>query len=77
VHAILADGVVGKGLAVPVLRDATGEFRAAYAAVDGTLVAVRPDGYVGHRGSVSDIPGVAGYATKVVAAAGEPSFAAG
>ena len=77
VHAILADGVVGKGLAVPVLRDAAGEFRAAYAAVDGTLVAVRPDGYVGHRGSVADVPGVAGYATKVVAAAGELSPAIG
>jgi 2-polyprenyl-6-methoxyphenol hydroxylase-like FAD-dependent oxidoreductase len=77
VHAILADGVVGKGLAVPVLCDAAGEFRAAYAAVDGTLVGVRPDGYVGHRGSVADVPGVAGYATKVVAAAGEPSPATG
>ncbi|SDG15148.1 hypothetical protein [Pseudonocardia oroxyli] len=70
VHAVLADGVAAAGLVTPVLQDAAGEFRAAYAAVDGTLLGVRPDGYFGHRGSVAD---VVGYAAGVVAPATEPS----
>ncbi|AEA22552.1 Pentachlorophenol monooxygenase [Pseudonocardia dioxanivorans CB1190] len=71
VHAVLASGVHAPRLVTPTLRDAAGEFRAAYAAVDGTLLAVRPDGYVGHRGSVADPAGLLRYAAGVVAPAGE------
>jgi 2-polyprenyl-6-methoxyphenol hydroxylase-like FAD-dependent oxidoreductase len=70
VHAILADGVDATALVTPALRDAAGEFRAAYAASDGTSLVVRPDGYLGYRGS-ADVAGIVGYAAKVVTSAGE------
>ncbi|WP_433284541.1 FAD-dependent monooxygenase [Pseudonocardia sp. CA-142604] len=44
----VADGLLG-GTPVPVLRDAAGEFRAAYSAVGGCCYLVRPDGHVGYR----------------------------
>ncbi|HEY2206874.1 MAG TPA: FAD-dependent monooxygenase [Pseudonocardia sp.] len=37
------------GVALPTLRDAEGEFRAAYGAVGGCCYLVRPDGQVGFR----------------------------
>lgn len=54
----------------PALRDAAGDFRAAYAAADGVSFVVRPDGYLGYRGS-ADVAGIVGYAAKVVIPAGE------
>ncbi len=76
VHAILADGVEAPALQAPALRDVAGEFRAAYAAADGTLLVVRPDGYLGHRGDAADVAGVAGYAAMVVGS-GVPAVRAG
>ncbi|MBP2364909.1 FAD-dependent monooxygenase [Pseudonocardia parietis] len=57
-YAVLADGIDGSTVQVPVLRDAAGEFRAAYRAGDGTTVLVRPDGYIGHRGATPDADAV-------------------
>jgi hypothetical protein len=57
-YAVLADGVDGSTVQVPVLRDAAGEFRTAYRAGDGTTVLVRPDGYIGHRGATPDADAV-------------------
>jgi hypothetical protein len=54
----VADGVEGPDLEVPVVHDTGGGFRTAYAAADGTIVVVRPDGYLGHRGSASDVGGL-------------------
>ena len=48
-------------------RAPTGQFREAYAAANGTLLVVQPDGYIGHCGNLTDAAGVAGYAVKVVA----------
>jgi hypothetical protein len=49
--AVILDDVVGELLdaPVPVLRDASGEFRAAYGAVGGCCYLLRPDGHVGFR----------------------------
>jgi len=76
VHAILADGVDATAVVTPALRDAAGEFRAAYAAADGASFVVRPDGYLGYRGS-ADVAGIVGYAAKVVTSAGERTPVAG
>ncbi|MDN5915911.1 MAG: FAD-dependent monooxygenase [Pseudonocardia sp.] len=57
-YAVLADGVDDSAVQAPVLRDAAGEFRAAYRAGDGTTVLVRPDGYIGHRGATLDADAV-------------------
>jgi pentachlorophenol monooxygenase len=66
-YAVLADGVDAPDLQAPTVRDAAGGFREAYAATDGTVLVVRPDGYVGHRGTVADVAGIIGYAALVVA----------
>ncbi|GAY11847.1 FAD-dependent monooxygenase [Pseudonocardia sp. N23] len=71
-YAVLADGVEVADLQVPAVRDAGGRFRETYAAADGTMLAVRPDGYVGYRGSVADVAGLVGYAGLVVAPAQVP-----
>jgi len=76
VHAILADGVDATALVTPALRDAAGDFRAAYAAADGVSFVVRPDGYLGYRGS-ADVAGIVGYAARVVASARERTPVAG
>jgi 2-polyprenyl-6-methoxyphenol hydroxylase-like FAD-dependent oxidoreductase len=44
----VADGLLD-GAPVPVVRDAAGEFRAAYGAVGGCCYLLRPDGHVGYR----------------------------
>ena len=76
VQAILADGVDATALVTPALRDAAGEFRAVYAAADGVSFVIRPDGYLGYRGS-ADVAGIVGYAAKVVSSAGERMPVAG
>ncbi|ODU03103.1 MAG: pentachlorophenol monooxygenase [Pseudonocardia sp. SCN 72-86] len=69
-YAVLADGLAAGDLQVPFVHDAAGGFRDAYAAADGTLLVVRPDGYIGHRGSVADVAGIVAYAALVVTPAG-------
>jgi 2-polyprenyl-6-methoxyphenol hydroxylase-like FAD-dependent oxidoreductase len=67
VHAVLADDVRAPDLQVSAVRDTADEFRAAYAASDGTTLVVRPDGYLGHRGPTPDLHAVTGYLARVFA----------
>jgi hypothetical protein len=64
---VLADDVRAPDLQVSAVRDTADEFRAAYAASDGTTLVVRPDGYLGHRGPTPDLHAVTGYLARVFA----------
>lgn len=66
-YAVLADGVSAPDLQTPAVHDVAGGFREAYAAVDGTTVLVRPDGYLGHRGPAPDTEAVTSYLARVFA----------
>ena len=54
VAVVAADAQPPESIAVPVLRDTEGAFARAYAAPGDALWVIRPDGYIGFRGSVSD-----------------------
>ncbi|RTL64564.1 MAG: FAD-binding protein [Pseudonocardiaceae bacterium] len=69
-YAVLTGLIEAPDLQAPSVRDAAGAFREAYAAADGTVLVVRPDGYIGHRSTVADVAGIAGYAALVAAPAG-------
>lgn len=49
VMLVIANGAGTADTALPLVRDAGGEFASAYSASDGTVLILRPDGYVGYR----------------------------
>ncbi|MEA5360477.1 FAD-dependent oxidoreductase [Amycolatopsis sp., V23-08] len=53
------------------VADTGGHLAAAYGATEGTLVLIRPDGYVGLISDAGDVPAVAAYLTEI----GSPSAA--
>jgi pentachlorophenol monooxygenase len=67
--AVLGDGVADglvDGPPVPVVRDAAGEFRAAYGAVGGCCYVVRPDGQVGFRAGRASAEEIASHLASVL-----------
>jgi 2-polyprenyl-6-methoxyphenol hydroxylase-like FAD-dependent oxidoreductase len=60
-YLVAAPGADTELALVPVLRDESGAFTDAYTAGDGTVVVLRPDGYVGYRGDAGDLDGLARY----------------
>ncbi len=46
---------------IPVLRDDAGQFAAAYHATDSQVFVLRPDGYLGFRGSAQDLESLGSY----------------
>jgi 2-polyprenyl-6-methoxyphenol hydroxylase-like FAD-dependent oxidoreductase len=67
VHAVLASGVDAGDLQLPPLVDADGEFRAAYGAGGACAFLIRPDGYLGYRGTPASAEGLAGALARVFA----------
>lgn len=53
-YLVAAPGVDTEPTLLPTLVDAQGAFAKAYAAEPGTVVIVRPDGYVGYRGDAAN-----------------------
>ena len=66
VYTVLAPDVDADSLALPVIRDAAGEFREAYGAAGVYLI--RPDGYVGYRAAEADAGRLRTYLGKLFAA---------
>lgn len=67
VHAVLAAGVDAGDLQLPVLHDADGAFRAAYAADGVGAFLIRPDGYLGYRARPPSADGVVDALARVFA----------
>jgi 2-polyprenyl-6-methoxyphenol hydroxylase-like FAD-dependent oxidoreductase len=61
-------------IGVPLLRDAEGAFVHTYAVADGSLLVIRPDGYIGFRGRLTDVAGVGAFLGRTFAgtAVGSP-----
>ena len=60
-YLVAATGADTTSTLLPTLVDAQSTFAAAYDATPGTVVVVRPDGYVGYRGVAGDLDGITGY----------------
>ncbi|MGD9529234.1 FAD-dependent monooxygenase [Pseudonocardia sp.] len=64
----VGDGLLD-GVSVPVVRDAAGEFRAAYGAMGGCCYLVRPDGQVGFRAGHARADELTAHLARIVAPA--------
>lgn len=63
IFVIAAPGSRVEGTVLPVLHDEQGEFASAYLPDGPSIVVIRPDGYLGHRGPLSDRTGLLEYLT--------------
>ncbi|MEP6650364.1 MAG: FAD-dependent monooxygenase [Lapillicoccus sp.] len=60
-YLVAAPGADTGRTLVPVLRDADGQFLAAYHAAYGQVFVLRPDGYLGYRGDAADLDALTSY----------------
>jgi 2-polyprenyl-6-methoxyphenol hydroxylase-like FAD-dependent oxidoreductase len=68
-RAVQPDGPGGE----PVVVDVSGAASSRLRATDGTLLLVRPDGHIAHRGEDGDLPGAARYLARWLTAVAEPA----
>jgi hypothetical protein len=66
-YVVLAAGVDPAHELLPTIRDAAGEFRAAYDAAGGCGFLIRPDGYVGYRAGKITSPNLLAHLGKTFA----------
>ncbi|GAC69720.1 FAD-dependent monooxygenase [Gordonia soli] len=65
VHLVVADGIDVGQTTLSILRDQDGEFARSYSPQGNSLFLIRPDGYLGHRGTTADAQAVEAYVRTV------------